>query len=42
MGETPAMLKIARDAEEKFGGLLLKWWDGHGAAQVFAQRTTRC
>lgn len=36
MGETPAMLKIARDAEEKFGGLLLKWWDGQGAAQVFA------
>jgi streptomycin 6-kinase len=36
MGETPAMLKIARDAEEKFGGLLLKWWDGHGAAHVFA------
>jgi streptomycin 6-kinase len=36
MGETPAMLKVARDAEEKFGGLLLKWWDGQGAAQVFA------
>jgi streptomycin 6-kinase len=36
MGETPAMLKIAIDAEEKFGGLLLKWWDGQGAAQVFA------
>jgi streptomycin 6-kinase len=36
MAETPAMLKIAIDAEEKFGGLLLKWWDGKGAAQVFA------
>ncbi len=33
---TPAMLKIAVDAEEKFGGLLMKWWDGQGAARVFA------
>jgi streptomycin 6-kinase len=32
----PAMLKIALDAEEKFGGALMSWWDGQGAARVFA------
>jgi streptomycin 6-kinase len=32
----PAMLKIALDAEEKFGGMLMSWWDGQGAARVFA------
>lgn len=36
MGEVPAMLKVAMDAEEKFGNLLMTWWDGEGAAQVFA------
>jgi streptomycin 6-kinase len=36
MDGTPAVLKIAMDTEEKFGGLLLKWWDGQGAAHVFA------
>lgn len=36
MGGTPAMLKMAIDAEEKFGGLLLKWWNGQGVAHVFA------
>jgi streptomycin 6-kinase len=36
MDETPAMLKIAIDAEEKFVALLLRWWDGQGAARVFA------
>ena len=30
------MLKVAIDAEEKFGGLLMSCWDGQGAAQVFA------
>ena len=30
------MLKIAIDTEEKLGGLLMTWWDGQGAAQVFA------
>ena len=34
---SPAMLKIAREAEEKFGGLLMRWWDGDGAAPVLAQ-----
>jgi streptomycin 6-kinase len=31
-----AMLKIATQAEEKFGGVLMAWWDGHGAAHVLA------
>jgi streptomycin 6-kinase len=32
----PAMLKVATVAEEKIGGQLMVWWDGLGAAQVFA------
>jgi len=32
----PAMLKIAREAEEKRGGLLMNWWNGDGAARVYA------
>ncbi|MHC8395869.1 aminoglycoside phosphotransferase family protein [Pseudomonas sp. LB3P93] len=36
MGNSPAMLKIAVDAEEKFGNLLMTWWDGEGAARVYA------
>ncbi|SEF85198.1 aminoglycoside phosphotransferase family protein [Nitrosomonas ureae] len=32
----PAMLKIALDAEEKFGGLVMQWWNGDGAARVYA------
>lgn len=28
------MLKIAVEAEEKRGGLLMLWWDGDGAARV--------
>ena len=31
-----AMLKIATESEEKFGGVLMAWWDGHGAARVLA------
>ncbi len=31
------MLKIATEAEERFGGGLMVWWDGDGAAQVYAQ-----
>lgn len=37
MGDVPAMLKVAVDTEEKFGNLLMTWWNGEGAAQVFAQ-----
>jgi streptomycin 6-kinase len=32
----PAMLKIANEAEETFGGVLMTWWDGEGAARVLA------
>lgn len=32
----PAMLKIAAEAEERFGGGLMAWWDGGGAAGVYA------
>jgi len=31
------MLKVAVDAEEKLGGLLMAWWDGEGAARVLAR-----
>lgn len=30
----PAMLKLAHAEEERFGGLLMSWWDGDGAARV--------
>jgi streptomycin 6-kinase len=32
----PAMLKVATEPEEMFGGLLMRWWDGDGAARVLA------
>ena len=32
----PAMLKIALEREEKFGAVLMSWWDGDGAARVLA------
>ncbi len=31
----PAMLKIAIEAEEQFGGILMQWWNGEGAACVY-------
>ncbi|RYX85122.1 hypothetical protein EON83_07360 [bacterium] len=31
-----AMLKIAIEPEERFGGALMVWWDGQGAARVLA------
>jgi streptomycin 6-kinase len=33
----PAMLKIAREDEERRGGALMAWWDGDGAAKVLAR-----
>ncbi len=33
----PAILKVAIIAEEKRGGRLLHWWDGQGAARVYAR-----
>lgn len=30
----PLMLKIATDPEERFGGILLEWWGGEGAARA--------
>ena len=30
------MLKVADEAEERAGGLLMTWWDGDGAARVLA------
>jgi streptomycin 6-kinase len=35
-GETPAMLKIAVEAEERRGAALMVWWNGEGAARVLA------
>ncbi len=35
-GGVSAMIKIAREQEERFGGLLMTWWDGDGAARVLA------
>ncbi|QTD31680.1 aminoglycoside phosphotransferase family protein [Pseudomonas fluorescens] len=35
-GDAPAMLKVAVDDEEKYGNLLMTWWDGDGAALVLA------
>ena len=32
----PAMLKVATVDEEKRGALLMRWWDGKGAAKVYA------
>lgn len=33
----PAMLKLAHEEEEKFGGTLMRWWNGDGAARVYAR-----
>ncbi|MGR9275932.1 aminoglycoside phosphotransferase family protein [Rhizobium leguminosarum] len=32
----PAMLKVAADIDERYGALLMQWWDGDGAAYVYA------
>ncbi|MCG8905895.1 aminoglycoside phosphotransferase family protein [Pseudomonas sp. DP-17] len=31
-----AMIKVALDVEEQGGGQVMRWWDGEGAARVFA------
>jgi streptomycin 6-kinase len=33
----PTMLKVAVDAEERLGGVLMAWWSGRGAARVLAR-----
>jgi streptomycin 6-kinase len=33
----PAILKLATEQEERFGGMLMEWWDGDGAARVLAR-----
>ena len=33
---SPAMLKVARIPDEQSGYRLMTWWDGQGAAKVFA------
>ena len=35
-GDARAMLKIAVLEEERRGGHVMRWWDGHGAARVLA------
>src|SRR5262249_2382249 len=35
-GDMTAVLKIARDEEERRGGWLMAWWNGDGAARVLA------
>lgn len=35
-GGLPAMLKVSVEEDEKQGGVLMNWWDGHGAARVLA------
>lgn len=35
-GDIPAMLKVARNEEERRGAGLMSWWDGNGAARVLA------
>lgn len=32
----PAMIKITQDPDERIGGQVLQWWDGDGAARVYA------
>ncbi|MBO9355492.1 phosphotransferase [Bordetella petrii] len=32
----PAMIKIARHIDERLGGHVMRWWDGDGAARIYA------
>lgn len=34
-GETPAMLKVATEPDERHGHILLRWWAGEGAARLY-------
>lgn len=36
-GAVPAMLKVAHEEEERWGWLVLEWWDGEGAVRVLAR-----
>ena len=36
LGDAPAMLKLVDVTDEKYGNLLMIWWDGDGAARVLA------
>ncbi len=36
-GGAAAMLKLATEADERLGGVLMEWWDGDGAARVLAR-----
>lgn len=36
VGSTPAILKVALEDDEKHAGILMRWWDGEGAARVIA------
>jgi streptomycin 6-kinase len=37
VGGEGAMLKVATEAEERLGGVLMEWWHGDGAARVLAR-----
>ncbi|MFW8584979.1 aminoglycoside phosphotransferase family protein [Rhizobium beringeri] len=34
--DRPAMLKVTANIDERYGALLMQWWDGDGAAYVYA------
>lgn len=36
LADLPAMIKITRNLDERIGGRVLQWWDGNGAARVYA------
>ena len=33
----PAMLKLSFEEDERLGGAVMEWWEGHGAARVLAR-----
>lgn len=35
--DEPAMLKLSHEQDERLGGIVMEWWDGEGAARVFAR-----